>query len=111
MKKKAFTLVELLVVIACIALLVSVLLPSLKQAKAQGRLVICLSKLRQCALAASAYTASYDGYYPMAYRKEIAPDFSWIRTTAWDYVTTKEWIGTQPCRVNRALIRPTSPSR
>ena len=95
MNKKGFTLIELLVVIACIALLISILLPSLRQAKAQGQMVFCLTKLRQCSIAASAYTNSYDGFYPMAYQREIAPDYSWIRTYSWDFITTQEWPGGQ----------------
>jgi len=50
MKRKAFTLVELLVVIAIIALLVSVLLPALAQAKAQAKATVCLSNVKQWGL-------------------------------------------------------------
>jgi prepilin-type processing-associated H-X9-DG protein/prepilin-type N-terminal cleavage/methylation domain-containing protein len=52
----AFTLVELLVVISIIALLLSILMPSLGRARNSGRSVVCGSYLRQLELAAKMYS-------------------------------------------------------
>lgn len=63
---KAFSLVELLVVISIIAMLLAILLPSLGRARRQGKRVVCLSNVRQMHIAAITYSQSYDGYFPIA---------------------------------------------
>ncbi len=64
--RKAFTLVELLVVIGIIALLIGMLLPALNVAREQAKTTTCLSNLRQLGLAVQTYIASSGGVYPPA---------------------------------------------
>lgn len=53
----AFTLIELLVVVSIIALLVAILLPSLRKARDQAKNAVCRSNLHQIGLASAAYAA------------------------------------------------------
>jgi prepilin-type N-terminal cleavage/methylation domain-containing protein/prepilin-type processing-associated H-X9-DG protein len=62
--KKAFTLVELLVVIGIIALLISILLPTLGKAREAARTVACASNGRQLALAMRLFAQEHRGYMP-----------------------------------------------
>jgi len=55
MRKKGFTLIELLVVISIIALLMSILMPSLGRAKALAKDVLCMSNQKQVGLYLSMY--------------------------------------------------------
>jgi prepilin-type N-terminal cleavage/methylation domain-containing protein/prepilin-type processing-associated H-X9-DG protein len=75
--RAAFTLVELLVVVGIIAVLISLLLPSLNRARAAAASVACLSNMRQISLGLIQYTSQHKGVLvPESYH--------------WDYWTSAE---------------------
>lgn len=66
-RKTAFTLVELLVVIGIIALLISILLPSLNRARQSAQRIQCMSNMRQVGLAIQMYAGNQKGWAPVPY--------------------------------------------
>ena len=64
---RGFTIVELLVVIAIIALLISLLLPSVQQAREAARRSVCGNKIRQLSLALMNYESAQEQLPPPGY--------------------------------------------
>ncbi len=59
-----FTLVELLVVVAVIAILAGMILPALSRAKEQGRAAVCMNNMRQLGLGSANYSMDFAGHMP-----------------------------------------------
>jgi prepilin-type N-terminal cleavage/methylation domain-containing protein/prepilin-type processing-associated H-X9-DG protein len=62
--RAGFTLLELLVSIAIIALLAAILLPAIMQSRAATRRTVCISNLRQWAMAMKMYADTHKGRLP-----------------------------------------------
>lgn len=77
----AFTLIEVLVVVAIIALLVAILLPSLKQARARARSTQCLSNERQAGQSMQLFANGH---------KELVPRGGNSDTVHWTMVVARE---------------------
>ena len=77
MKRLAFTLVELLVVVAVIAILVAVLFPALSTAREAARRTRCVSRQRDLALAVNTYTNDYNGLPGHLNESTAEPLHSW----------------------------------
>jgi len=85
---RAFSLIELLVTSAIIALLSAILLPSLSHARKNTQAAVCLSNLRQMAFAAHTYTQMNKGFYPFSNWIQPDPDNPNHRTEyCWDFQT------------------------
>jgi prepilin-type N-terminal cleavage/methylation domain-containing protein len=63
-RRRAFTLVELLVVVGIIALLIGILLPVLNRARAAANRAVCLSNIRQLGVGILMYCNDNRGWFP-----------------------------------------------
>ena len=63
-RRNAFTLIEVLVVISVVALLISILLPTMKAARRQAMVTECMSNLKQIGIGLANHVVENDGQYP-----------------------------------------------
>ncbi len=106
-----FTLVELLVVIATIAILAGLLLPVLSKAKGKARGVFCLNNTRQLGLAWIMYADEHDGRLPYNLggneTRSFAPhsNLNWVNNIMdWDVVANSD--NTNIVTISQASLGP-----
>ena len=73
--RNLFTLIELLIVIAIIAILAGMLLPALNMAREKARTISCTGKLRQLALSEGMYAADNKDYFTFI---GVVNEFNWV---------------------------------
>ncbi len=97
-RRRAFTLVELLVVLGIITVLIGILLPALARSRAVAQRTVCLNNLRQMAIVAQAYVNENQGRYPSA--QFLSGDF--LTSFCWDLTTV--FTPGQPLKVVPGLL-------
>ena len=90
--RRAFTLVELLVVIGIIALLMSILLPSLQRSREQAVRVQCANNMRQWGQALQMYVNNNKGLFPHNGRAIAAVGPGYGYHLAWNSSTTQRFF-------------------
>jgi len=76
-RRRGFTLIELLVVIAIIGILAAMVFPVFARARESARKAVCLSNIKNIALAYQMYLADYnDTFFPLEHRADAEEFFS-----------------------------------
>lgn len=68
MRRKAFTLVELLVVVSVITLLIALMLPTMRKSVQAARTAVCFSNMRQVTIGVAGYVSDYASMLPYSGR-------------------------------------------
>jgi len=101
--RRAFTIVEILVVVAVIGVLLAITLPALAYVSAAARSASCTSNLRQLHVATVAYSLVHNDRFPAAILYFATAEG--VRTVAWD-ATLEPTSGGAPAAVGEGPLAP-----
>lgn len=106
MKRRAFTLVELLAVLAVLAVLAGVLLPVIARAQRRGQQAVCVSNLRQLGNAVMLYAQDNDSRFPFGGDPED------LHTTTWKKpYDGRYWADAQALRPLPEVMKSYAPAK
>ena len=112
MKRKGFTLIELLVVVAIIALLISILLPSLSRARELAKRAVCASNQRGIGQGMHIYANDNKEWFPVHWFKmgtiEEGPP---SQVTGFTYLKQMGYMYNEPTRPGTELTNKSHASR
>lgn len=94
-ERKKFTIIELLIVIVILAILISIILPSLGKARDKAKEMTCFNNLKQIGVCVHLYLSEWDGYYPA---------IDWTRKT-------QSYLGSENRTSNKLYLCPKAPER
>ena len=108
MRRGTFTLIELLIVIAIIAILASMLLPALNQARDRAKAAGCINNLKQAGLAIDQYCHDNGdwcvrGWMPGSYEGAVWGGVQWD-----NYLITRKYLSRKSLRCPVPCMRPES---
>ena len=88
-QKRNFTLIELLIVIAIIAILAGMLLPAINKAREKARIISCVSNLKQMGQLHVLYADSFDGFVVLSRDTSIPLEGTSDFNQTWIYALAK----------------------
>ena len=98
MKNRAFTLIELMVIIAILAILAGLLLPALSRAKSAAHKAVCINNQKQIGLARQLYATDNEGHLvPESMVDNLTPPFPdrfthWIANVNWQDILCDSYL-------------------
>jgi len=92
----AFTLVELLMVLAVIGVLAALLIPAFSRSREAARATVCRSNLRQLSLALQVYAPDYRDFlpWPGGQNRNLEPDWVWGGQSLQQMALSSAWKST-----------------
>lgn len=102
-KRKNFTLIELLITIAIIAILAAMLLPTLQKAQEKAQKVKCLNNLKQIGTGIYNYSVDYNGFAPLLKSNDYEGNWTKASYLSYNQYTGQDW---QLGALARVLVEP-----